>query len=235
MSIGTRDRTFREHISLLTTFFMAAFHVGAIAALFMFTWKGLAVAAVLWWVTGSLGIGMGYHRLLTHRGYKCPKWVEYFLTICGTLALEGGPMFWVATHRVHHQNSDQEGDPHSPRDGGFWSHMGWIITGRAIHNNSDANLPYVPDLRKDKFHTWITDPQVHKSTYQVGNHISGEDQGRKNRPRGVDHEEIGMDVAPGRATPADIELPVRFNDSLQSALIFFSESRVERRNIHNYG
>ena len=138
MSLAVRDRTFREPISLLTTFFMAAFHVGAIAALFMFTWKGLALAAVLWWVTGSLGIGMGYHRLLTHRGYKCPKWVEYFLTTCGVLALEGGPMFWVATHRVHHQNSDKEGDPHSPRDGGFWAHMGWIMTGRAIHNNSDA-------------------------------------------------------------------------------------------------
>jgi stearoyl-CoA desaturase (delta-9 desaturase) len=156
MSISTRDRTFRESISPLTTFFMAAFHVGAIAALFMFSWKGLALAAVLWWVTGSLGIGMGYHRLLTHRGYKCPKWVEYFLTTCGVLALEGGPMFWVATHRIHHQNSDKEGDPHSPRDGGFWAHMGWIMTGRAIHNNSAASLPYVPDLRKDKFHVWIS-------------------------------------------------------------------------------
>jgi fatty-acid desaturase len=156
MRLARRDRTFREPISLLTTFFMGAFHVGAIAALFVFTWKGVALAAVLWWMTGSLGIGMGYHRLLTHRGYKCPKWVEYFLTICGVLALEGGPMFWVATHRVHHQNSDKDGDPHSPRDGGFWAHMGWIMTGRAIHNNSSEVLPYVPDLRKDKFHCWIS-------------------------------------------------------------------------------
>jgi len=46
-------------------------------------------------VSGSLGIGMSYHRLLTHRGYKTPKWVEYFLTWCATLALEGGPIFWV--------------------------------------------------------------------------------------------------------------------------------------------
>ncbi len=156
MSLTARDRTFREPLSLLTTFFMAAFHLAAIAAFFFFTWKGLALAAALWWVTGSLGIGMGYHRLLTHRGYKCPKWVEYLLTTCGVLALEGGPMFWVATHRVHHQNSDKEGDPHSPRDGGFWAHMGWIMTGRAIHNNSSEVLPYVPDLRKDKFHTWIS-------------------------------------------------------------------------------
>ena len=158
MSILQRDRTFREPISPLTTFFMVLFHAGAIAALLFFSWKAAALAAVLWWMSGSLGIGMGYHRLLTHRGYKTPKWMEYFLTLCGSLALEGGPFFWVATHRVHHQNADKQGDPHSPRDGGFWSHMGWIITGRAMHNsNGSALLPYVPDLRKDKFHTWISE------------------------------------------------------------------------------
>jgi stearoyl-CoA desaturase (delta-9 desaturase) len=100
---------------------------------------------------------MGYHRLLTHRGYKTPKWVEYFLTTCGTLALEGGPIFWVATHRMHHQNTDKEGDPHSPNDGGLWAHMGWILTGKAMHNKLDSLLPYVPDLRKDKFHVWISE------------------------------------------------------------------------------
>jgi fatty-acid desaturase len=151
-----RDRTFREPISKLTTFFMVAFHIGAIAALFMFTWKAFFVAVALWWIAGSLGIGMAYHRLLTHRGFKTYKWVEYFLTLCATLALEGGSFFWVAIHRVHHQNTDVEGDPHSPRDGGFWSHMGWIITGRTLHNHSDALLPYIPDLRKDKFHTFIS-------------------------------------------------------------------------------
>ena len=103
-----------NEVNWVTALFMAAFHVGAIAALFFFTWKALFVAMFLWWVSGSLGIGMGYHRLLTHRGYKTPKWVEYFLTVCATLALEGGPIFWVATHRIHHQYSDQEGDPHSP-------------------------------------------------------------------------------------------------------------------------
>ncbi len=135
---------------------MFAFHVGAVAALFFFTWKALALAFVLWWIAGSLGIGMSYHRLLTHRGYKTPKWMEYFLTVCGTLALEGGPIAWVATHRVHHQNTDKEGDPHSPQDGGLWAHMGWIMTGQAMHNSVTQLLPYVPDLRKDKFHVWIT-------------------------------------------------------------------------------
>ncbi len=149
--------TEKKTINWGTTAFMVAFHIGAIAALFMFSWKALFVGLFLYWVAGNLGIGMGYHRLLTHRGYKCPKWVEYVLTTCATLALEGGPIFWVATHRVHHQLTDKPGDPHSPRDGGFWAHMGWILTGKTFHNNNTELLAYVPDLRKDKFHVWISE------------------------------------------------------------------------------
>jgi fatty-acid desaturase len=156
MSAFTHDKTFSQPVNR-TTFFMSAFHVGAIAALFFFTWKALVVACFLWWVTGSWGIGMGYHRLLTHRGYKTSKFVEYFLTTCGAMAMEGGPMAWVGTHRVHHQNTDKEGDPHSPRDGGLWAHMGWILTGKAMHNSTKELLPYVPDLRKDKFQVWISE------------------------------------------------------------------------------
>jgi len=65
-------------------------------------------------------------------------------------------MYWVAIHRMHHQSSDKEGDPHSPLDGGFWAHMGWVITGRTLHNDRGLTLPYVPDLRSDKFHMWIS-------------------------------------------------------------------------------
>lgn len=151
-----QDKTFSEPMNWGVTAFMVALHLAALCALFFFTWKALVLAVAMWWVAGSLGIGMGYHRLLTHRGYKTPKWLEYVLTVCGTLAFEGGPIAWVATHRVHHQNTDKDGDPHSPRDGGFWAHMGWIITGRAMHQNRSELLPYVPDLRKDKFHLWIS-------------------------------------------------------------------------------
>jgi|HubBroStandDraft_2_1064218.scaffolds.fasta_scaffold34554_2 fatty-acid desaturase len=156
MSVLHDDRTFKAGLNWTTTSFMLLFHVGAIAALFFFSWKALAIAVVLYWVAGSLGIGMGYHRLLTHRGYKTPRWMEYFLTVCGTLALEGGPIAWVATHRMHHQNTDKEGDPHSPQDGGIWAHMGWIITGQAMHQNTAELLPYVPDLRKQNFYLWIS-------------------------------------------------------------------------------
>src|SRR5436853_7867953 len=149
-------RKYQKGMNWITATAMIAFHIGAIAALFFVTKGALLAALILFFVGGMLGIGMSYHRLLTHRGYKTYRWVEYFLTICGTLALEGGPFFWVAVHRVHHQNTDKEGDPHSPHDGGFWSHMGWIVTGRAMHNKSTELFPYIPDLRKDKFHVWIS-------------------------------------------------------------------------------
>ena len=103
-----------------------------------------------------VGIGVAYHRLLTHSGYKVPKWVEYFVTMCGCLALEGGPIFWVATHRVHHQNSDQEGDPHTPHDGTWWAHAGWILSGRALHSETALLGRYAPDLTKDPVHVWLS-------------------------------------------------------------------------------
>jgi len=143
-------------INWVTASFMIAFHIGAVAALFFFSWKVFVLAVALNWVSGSLGIGMGYHRLLTHRGYKTPKWIEYFLTTCATLALEGGPIFWVATHRIHHQYSDKEGDPHSPIDGKWWAHAGWILVGKSMHHDTETLSRYVPDLAKDKFHVWIT-------------------------------------------------------------------------------
>jgi len=143
-------------INWVTSSFMLLFHMGALAALFFFSWKPFLLAIFLYWVGGSLGIGMGYHRLLTHRGYKTPKWVEYFLTTCAVLSLEGGPIFWVATHRIHHRYSDKEGDPHSPRDGKWWAHVGWILVGKSMHHDTKTLARYVPDLAKDKFHVWIT-------------------------------------------------------------------------------
>jgi stearoyl-CoA desaturase (delta-9 desaturase) len=98
---------------------------------------------------------MGYHRLLTHRGYKTPKWLEHTLAVCATLSLEGGPLVWVATHRVHHQITDRPGDPHTPREGGWWSHAGWVIHGAGADREPALLARYVPDLKKDRFYLWL--------------------------------------------------------------------------------
>jgi len=143
----------RDGLNWTTTIALVLFHIGAIAALFMFSWRNFWVTLFLYWVATGLGISMGYHRLHTHRGYKCPLWLEYFFALCGSLCLEGGPIFWVAVHRVHHQKSDQPGDPHSPRHGGFfWSHVGWIVFGEGNHNNTKLMSKYAPDLAKHRFY-----------------------------------------------------------------------------------
>jgi stearoyl-CoA desaturase (delta-9 desaturase) len=135
---------------------IAIFHIGAIAALFYFRWSALVVLAVTWFLGQNVGIAMSYHRQLTHRGFNTPKWVEYFMAICGTLALQGGPLYWVAVHRLHHQLTDKPGDPHSPHDGGWWSHIGWILYG-SLHNDDPELLGrYAPDLAKQKFYLWLS-------------------------------------------------------------------------------
>jgi fatty-acid desaturase len=131
------------------------FHLGALAALFYWSWWGLLVAAIFTWVSGSLGVGMGYHRLLTHRSYRTSKVVEYFLTICGTLSLQSGPIYWVVTHRIHHAYTDELGDPHTPRDGRWWSHMGWILSGTAQQHSREVMEKYAPDLMRDRFIFWL--------------------------------------------------------------------------------
>ncbi len=151
-----RTATVGEGLNWITITALVLLHLGAIASLFLFTWQRLIVAIVLYVVAINLGIGMCYHRLLTHRGYQIPKWLEYLMTIFATLALEGGPIFWVSTHRVHHQLSDQEGDPHSPRDGAWWAHSGWILFGQALAAQSQALARYSPDLAKDRFQVWIS-------------------------------------------------------------------------------
>ncbi len=145
----------RQGLNVFTSLILVLLHVGAIGAFFCFSWNRLAVAIVLYYIATGLGISMGYHRLHTHRSYKVPQWLDYFFAVCGTLTLEGGPIFWVATHRIHHQNSDQPGDPHSPRDGAFWSHVGWILFGETNHNNTRLMSRYAPDLAKYPFHVWL--------------------------------------------------------------------------------
>jgi stearoyl-CoA desaturase (delta-9 desaturase) len=132
--------------------YFGALHVGALFAPWTFTWTGLGAAVLLWWVAGSLGIGLAYHRLLTHRGYRVPKPLEYLLTVCGMLASEGGAISWVAMHRMHHTLSDREGkDLHTPKDGFWWSHIGWILC-KVGYDYREIERRHAPELVADPVH-----------------------------------------------------------------------------------
>jgi len=135
-------------------------HLGALAAPFVFTWSGLAVAIVLSAVTASLGVCIGFHRLLTHGGFETFPVVRRVLATLGMLAGEGPPIMWVAAHRKHHQFSDQDGDPHSPRDGAWWSHFVWMLPRRGSQYWAEQYRRYAPDMLRDPYmkfldRTWM--------------------------------------------------------------------------------
>jgi fatty-acid desaturase len=103
-------------------------HLGCLAAPFTFSWSGLGVLVALWWITGGLGICLGYHRQLTHASYKTYRPIKYALVTLGCLANEGAPIVWTGTHRLHHRHADEHDDPHSPNQGGFaWGHLLWTF------------------------------------------------------------------------------------------------------------
>ena len=109
--------------------FMIAIHILAIVALLprFWSWQGVTAMLVLHWVTACLGVTIGYHRLLSHRSFRVPKWLERFFATCGTLSCQHGPIDWVGLHRHHHKFSDTDADHHNSHRGFWWSHMGWMF------------------------------------------------------------------------------------------------------------
>ncbi|KAL7099705.1 hypothetical protein ACP275_09G101400 [Erythranthe tilingii] len=97
-----------------------------------FNRNAVMVALGLYIMTGLFGITLSFHRNLSHRSFKLPKWLEYFFAYCGVQALQGNPIDWVSTHRYHHQFCDSEKDPHSPVEGFWFSHMSWLFDTKAI-------------------------------------------------------------------------------------------------------
>jgi len=87
------------------TILLVTYHLVACLAFlpWFFSWTGVILAILGDYVFGVLGINLGYHRLLTHRGFRCPKWLEYTLAVLGFCCLEDTPARWVAVHRRHHQ------------------------------------------------------------------------------------------------------------------------------------
>ena len=124
-----------------------------VGGVLFFSWAGVATALVLVVVTTNLGISAGYHRLLVHRGYHTFWPIRYFLSLCGTLALQGGPLNWSATHRVHHQHAEDDADPHSPhapRPSFWWGHCLWFCYSYPLTENTEAKWNrYVPDLYRE--------------------------------------------------------------------------------------
>ena len=112
-----------------TVIFMLTIHALTIFTLQAKFWSWIAFSGFifLYWVTACLGVTTGYHRLLSHRSFQVPKWLERFFATCGALSCQHGPIDWVGLHRHHHTFSDTEADHHDSNKGFWWSHMGWMF------------------------------------------------------------------------------------------------------------
>src|SRR5262245_53766549 len=147
--VGWRSIRLAE-VDWSTVIWIGLIHVIALAAApFTFTWQGLVVAIALSWLTGRVGLTPGFHRLLTHKGFETSLAFRRAIAFIGGLAGEGSAIHWVADHRRHHAHSDQPGDPHSPRDGGWWSHMLWFVPRVNRDHNERYHRRWVPDLMRD--------------------------------------------------------------------------------------
>lgn len=79
-----------------------------------FSWEMIGLSFLMYWLCVACGVSMCYHRLLTHKSYSVPKWLERTLATFGCISGTGGPIQWVMTHRDHHRYADRDGDPHPP-------------------------------------------------------------------------------------------------------------------------
>lgn len=133
---------------------LVAYHLLALLAFvpWFFSWTGVVLAFAGLYVFGTLGINLCYHRLLTHGGFKCPKWLEHTFAMLGVCCLQDTPARWVAIHRLHHQHSDEQPDPHSPLVRFFWGHMGWLLVENRDINNAGTYDRYARDILKDPFY-----------------------------------------------------------------------------------
>jgi stearoyl-CoA desaturase (delta-9 desaturase) len=151
-----RVRT-KSRRSVHTAIALAVIHLGACAAVLpaFFSWSGVLAGFGLYYLTGGLGICLAYHRLLTHRSIALPRPLEYAVATLGVLAMQGGPIAWVATHRAHHAFSDTERDPHNSRRGFRWCHMEWLYRRNPARLTREQEGRFAADLATDPYYRFL--------------------------------------------------------------------------------
>jgi stearoyl-CoA desaturase (delta-9 desaturase) len=109
------------------------------------------------YVTRMFCITAGYHRYFAHRSYRMGRVMQFLMAFGGTTAVQKGPLWWASHHRIHHRYTDLDDDVHSPRDGFWWSHVGWILSTKykATDLSAIKDFASYPELRWLERHSWI--------------------------------------------------------------------------------
>ena len=156
MTATTEAPSTDQKLNWTNVAFFSAFHLAVLAAPFYFSWQAVILTVFLHWLFGSIGITLGYHRLLSHRSFQVPQWLEYIIATIGALALQGGPVFWVGGHRQHHGfTEDNQKDPYSANKGFWWSHIMWIMYSKPEHFQRSNYNKFAPDLANDRYYTFL--------------------------------------------------------------------------------
>jgi len=133
-------------------------HIFALAvAPFYFTWGAFAFA---FFTTMLFGYSMGifHHMYLTHRSFKCARWVENLGSLLGTLTWRGPfapPIKYVAMHKIHHAHADTELDPHTPEKGFLFALLTWFWKMPYGFTKQELYKTYVPEMANDRFHLFL--------------------------------------------------------------------------------
>ena len=156
-SSGAGSVEAEDRIDWVSAIPFLACHAAPLAAFFVtVTWQDWVLCAVTYLVR-MFCITAGYHRYFSHRSYKTGRVVQFLLAFGGTTAVQKGPLWWASHHRVHHRFTDLDGDVHSPREGFWWSHVGWILSTRFKDTDLDGIKDFAayPELRLLERFSWV--------------------------------------------------------------------------------
>ncbi len=120
-------------------------HLSLIPMLIYADGRDYLISLIVYFWTGCVGMSMTYHRLLAHKSWDAPRWLEIFGSVCGSLGLTGSSLSWCSIHREHHQKADTVKDPHSP----LFMKWGYV---QFFSMLSPPNLRFMRHKIKDPFH-----------------------------------------------------------------------------------
>ena len=154
-----------EVFSWSLAWILPAFHLLALPAFFYLSWFNFGCWLAFHIFFGAVGISLGNHRYLSHRSYLPKSPFKEIVSVAATLCFQGGPLFWAASHRVHHLFSESFGDPHSAARGFIWSHFGWMFYKNPNGYSYIKSQRMISDLKRDPFLRFL---QIHSTSINVG-------------------------------------------------------------------
>ena len=154
---GDEDATRVRGVDRVAAIWSVGVHLLALLVFvpWFFSWTGVLLLAAGIYLFGMIGINLAYHRLLAHRSFSCPRWLEHLLAMLGVCSAQGAPAWWVAIHRMHHHFADKEEDPHAPGRNFLWGHIAWITFQTEDMLGGHVTKRYAGDLLRDPLYVWL--------------------------------------------------------------------------------